>query len=120
MSESSATRLRSRRGCGTEAACGKCRSTHIRAENRAGGSCRGPRIELPRRHCAILCWAKAAERFCAVMDSGSREMMMDFEAVWLSVQLAAWTMVILFVLGLPLAYWLASTRWRFKFLLEAL
>jgi molybdate transport system permease protein len=45
---------------------------------------------------------------------------MDFEAVWLSVQLATWTMIILFVLGLPLAYWLASTRWRFKFLLEAL
>jgi molybdate transport system permease protein len=46
--------------------------------------------------------------------------MMDFEAAWLSVQLAAWTMIILFVLGLPLAYWLAFTRWRFRFLLEAL
>jgi molybdate transport system permease protein len=45
---------------------------------------------------------------------------MDLEAVWLSVQLAAWTMIILFVLGLPLAYWLAFTRWRFRFLLEAL
>jgi molybdate transport system permease protein len=45
---------------------------------------------------------------------------MDFEAVWLSVQLAWWTMVTLFVLGLPLAYWLAVTRWRFKFLLEAI
>src|SRR5262249_20598899 len=45
---------------------------------------------------------------------------MDFEAVWLSVQLAWWTMVTLFVLGLPLAYWLAVTRWRLKFLLEAI
>src|SRR5215470_10555057 len=43
---------------------------------------------------------------------------MDFEAVWLSVQLAWWTTVTLFVLGLPLAYWLAVTRWRLKFLLE--
>src|SRR5207248_2879739 len=34
-------------------------------------------------------------------------MIMDFEALWLSVQLASWTTVILFVLGLPLAYWLA-------------
>ena len=34
---------------------------------------------------------------------------MDLEAVWLSVQLAWWTTVILFVLGLPLAYWLAVT-----------
>jgi len=47
-------------------------------------------------------------------------MMMDFEAVWLSVQLAGWTTVTLFVLGLPLAYWLAVTRWRLKFLLEAI
>src|SRR5437588_6360347 len=45
---------------------------------------------------------------------------MDLEAVWLSMQLAWWTTVILFVLGLPLAYWLAVTRCRFKFLLEAL
>jgi molybdate transport system permease protein len=44
---------------------------------------------------------------------------MDFEALWLSVQLASWTTVILFVLGVPLAYWLAFTRWRLKFLLEA-
>jgi molybdate transport system permease protein len=47
-------------------------------------------------------------------------MTMDFEAVWLSVQLAGWTTVTLFVLGLPLGYWLASTRWRLKFLLEAI
>ena len=45
---------------------------------------------------------------------------MDFEALWLSVQLASWTTVILFVLGLPLAYWLANTQWRLKFLLEAI
>ena len=45
---------------------------------------------------------------------------MDFEAVWLSVQLAGWTTLTLFVLGLPLAYWLAFTRWRLKFLLEAI
>src|SRR6266571_1655378 len=47
-------------------------------------------------------------------------MIMDSEAVWLSVQLAWWTTVTLFVLGLPLAYWLAVTRWRLKFLLEAI
>ena len=27
---------------------------------------------------------------------------------------------ILLALGLPLAYWLATTRWRFRFLIEAL
>src|SRR5437667_7339481 len=45
---------------------------------------------------------------------------MDFEAFWLSVQLASWTTVTLLALGLPLAYWLAVTRWRLKFLLEAI
>src|SRR4029450_4538556 len=47
-------------------------------------------------------------------------MKMDFEAVWVSMQLASWTTVTLFVLGLPLAYWLAVTRWRLKFLIEAI
>jgi molybdate transport system permease protein len=45
---------------------------------------------------------------------------MDFEAFWLSVQLASWTTVTLLALGLPLAYWLSVTRWRLKFLLEAI
>src|SRR5437763_3661051 len=54
------------------------------------------------------------------MASGSGRMIMDLEALWLSVQLASWTTIILFVLGLPLAYWLAVTRWRLKFLLEAI
>jgi molybdate transport system permease protein len=44
----------------------------------------------------------------------------DFEAIWLSLELAALTTAILLLAGLPLAYWLAVTRWRMKFLLEAL
>jgi molybdate transport system permease protein len=44
---------------------------------------------------------------------------MDWAAVWLSLKLAACTTLVLLVLGLPLAYWLASSRWRFKFLVEA-
>jgi molybdate transport system permease protein len=44
---------------------------------------------------------------------------MDWEALGLSLRLSISTMVILLVLGLPLAYWLAQTRWRGKFLLEA-
>ena len=59
-------------------------------------------------------------QFCAATASASWGRIMDFEAVWLSLQLASWTTVILFVLGLPLAYWLAVTRWRLKFLLEAI
>lgn len=45
---------------------------------------------------------------------------MDWQAIWLSLRLSACTTLVLLVLGLPLAYWLASTRWRGKFLVEAI
>jgi molybdate transport system permease protein len=44
----------------------------------------------------------------------------DVVAIWLSLQLAALTTIVLLFAGLPLAYWLAMTRWRLKFLLEAI
>lgn len=44
---------------------------------------------------------------------------MEWEAIWLSVRLACSTTLILLFLGLPFAYWLTETRWRLKFLLEA-
>src|ERR1700676_185242 len=43
---------------------------------------------------------------------------MDFEAIWLSLKLAFFTTLILLIVGLPLAYWLAETRWRLKFRAE--
>jgi molybdate transport system permease protein len=43
----------------------------------------------------------------------------DAAALALSVQLAGLTTVILLVLGLPLAWWLATSRWRWVFLVEA-
>jgi molybdate transport system permease protein len=45
-------------------------------------------------------------------------MTMDWLAIGLSLQLALCTTLILCALGLPLAYWLALTRWRGKFLVE--
>lgn len=45
---------------------------------------------------------------------------MDWQAIWLSLRLSACTMFVLMVFGLPLAYWLAHTRWRGKFLIEAI
>ena len=45
---------------------------------------------------------------------------MNFEALWLSLRLALCVSAILFVVGMPLAYWLAYSRWRWKFLLEAI
>lgn len=44
---------------------------------------------------------------------------MDGEAIWLSVRLSAATAAVLFVVGLPIAWWLSVTRWRFKFLVES-
>ena len=45
--------------------------------------------------------------------------MIDWEAVWLSVRLAAATTVVLVVLGMPIAYWLARTRRPWRPLVEA-
>jgi molybdate transport system permease protein len=44
----------------------------------------------------------------------------DWTALWLTLRLALATTVVLFVIGVPLAWWLANTRWRGRFLIEAL
>src|ERR1700758_1418577 len=45
---------------------------------------------------------------------------MSWGAFWLSVRLATIVSAILFVIGIPIAYWLTSSRWRWKFLVEAM
>lgn len=45
---------------------------------------------------------------------------MDWQAIGLSLRLSACTTLVLMILGLPLAYWLANTKWRGRFLVEAL
>jgi molybdate transport system permease protein len=44
---------------------------------------------------------------------------MDWQAFWLTMRLAATVTGLLVVIGLPLAYWIAFSKWRWKFLLEA-
>jgi molybdate transport system permease protein len=44
---------------------------------------------------------------------------MDWQALRVSLRLAGWTTLILCAVGLPLAYWLAVSRRRWKFLVEA-
>jgi molybdate transport system permease protein len=44
----------------------------------------------------------------------------DWTALALSARLAAWTSLVLLVLGVPIAYWLAASTFRLKFLVEAL
>ncbi len=45
---------------------------------------------------------------------------MDWEAILLSVKLAAVVAAVLLVAGLPIAYWLTFSRRRWKFLVEAM
>ncbi|HYK91560.1 MAG TPA: molybdate ABC transporter permease subunit [Acidobacteriota bacterium] len=44
---------------------------------------------------------------------------MNWTAIALTLKLATLTSAILLVLGLPIAYWITSSRWRWKFLVEA-
>lgn len=44
---------------------------------------------------------------------------MNWQAFWLTVRLAAIVSATLLVVGIPIAYWLAYARWRWKFLVEA-
>ena len=45
---------------------------------------------------------------------------MDWSAVLLSLRLASVVATILLIVGLPIAYWLAFSHWRWKFLAEAI
>lgn len=45
---------------------------------------------------------------------------MDLSPVWLSLQLATVTTALLFLLSLPLAWWLATTRFKAKGIVDAL
>src|SRR3989449_1639825 len=44
---------------------------------------------------------------------------MNWEALITTLELAVATSVILMIIALPLGYWVAFSRWRWKFLVEA-
>ena len=44
---------------------------------------------------------------------------MDWQAFWLTIRLALSVTTLLLVIGLPIAYWIAFSRSRWKFLIEA-
>jgi molybdate transport system permease protein len=48
-----------------------------------------------------------------------RKMSIDWQAFRLTLELAVIVSAALFVIGLPVAYWIAFSRWRWKFLMEA-
>jgi molybdate transport system permease protein len=45
--------------------------------------------------------------------------MLNWIAIWVTLKLAALTALILLVVGLPIAYWVSFSRWRWKFLIES-
>jgi molybdate transport system permease protein len=45
---------------------------------------------------------------------------MDWQAFWLTIRLAVFVSGILMLVGIPIAYWITYSRWRWKFLAEAL
>ena len=44
---------------------------------------------------------------------------MNWIAIWVTCKLAGLTAVALLFVGLPIAYWLSFSRWRWKFLIES-
>jgi molybdate transport system permease protein len=46
-------------------------------------------------------------------------MSIDWQAFWLTIELAVLVSALLLCIGLPLAYWIAFSRWRWKFFVEA-
>ena len=44
---------------------------------------------------------------------------MNWEALITSLELASTTSIVLIVIALPLSYWIAFSRWRWKFIVEA-
>ncbi|HEX6805331.1 MAG TPA: molybdate ABC transporter permease subunit [Terriglobales bacterium] len=45
---------------------------------------------------------------------------MDWQAFWLTIRLALMVTALLVVIGLPMAYWIAFSKWRWKFVVEAI
>ena len=44
---------------------------------------------------------------------------MDWTPLWLTIQLASVTVLVLLIVGTPIAWWLAFTKSRFRTLIEA-
>ena len=45
---------------------------------------------------------------------------MDWQAFWLTLRLALVVTALLVLIGFPIAYWIAFSKWRWKFILEAI
>src|ERR1700686_2150558 len=65
---------------------------------------------------AALHWNSQSEGFPGL---NTFLMAIDWQTFWLTLQLAITVSAILLMLGLPIAWWIAFSGWRWKFLVEA-
>jgi molybdate transport system permease protein len=64
-------------------------------------------------------WATSALAILAFVSCRVLRRRMDWQAFWLTIRLAVLVAAVLVVLGLPIAYWIAHSRRRWRFLVEA-
>ena len=64
-------------------------------------------------------WTPSALAILAFVSCRVLRRHMDWQAFWLTIRLAVLVATVLVVLGLPLAYWIAYSRRRWRFLVEA-
>src|SRR5207237_7793475 len=79
------------------------RSRRVPAIYTGAGGCRGP----------------PALRILRSRRNARGKALMDWQAFWLTIRLALLVAAILIIIGLPIAYWITYSRWRWKFLVEA-
>src|SRR5712692_669397 len=65
------------------------------------------------------CWVKRGARCSNDTVSFRLERDVDWTALGVSLRLSLATMATLVAIGVPIAYWTAFSRWRWKFLIEA-
>lgn len=53
------------------------------------------------------------------MAGGATSSAMNWTAIGVTLQLATMTALVLLLVGLPIAYWVSFSRWRWKFLVES-
>jgi molybdate transport system permease protein len=66
-------------------------------------------------------WLTSSLKFTYIGSRGRRRNFgsMDWQAFALTIRLAVLVAAILVIFGVPIAYWIAYSRWRWKFLAEA-
>src|SRR3974390_1926818 len=79
-------------------------------------------VTFPKWDESVVCDMRLLPKVLQILEAATRlihSLTMDWQAFWLTMRLSVTVTCLLVILGLPLAYWMASSRWRWKFLIEA-